>query len=635
MCGIFGAVGGPTLPAERLERVLGLLGHRGPDTSGIAAGDGFSFAHTRLRVIDLSAAAAQPMHGPDGSVLVFNGEIYNFQALHRELEARGHPFRSKSDTEVILAGYAAFGDGVVERLDGMFAFGLWDARRRRLLLARDRAGKKPLFYRFCAGPTPTLAFASEIKALLSAGAPFEVDPRGIVGLLAYGYAPPPGTLYRGIAQLPPAHQLTLELGAAQPAPAIRRYFHHRFGEGPRDDRPEPEILGELRGALEAAVARRMVADVPVGAFLSGGIDSTIVVGLMQRLSSHPVRTFSIGFAGDARYDETAFARLAARRFGTEHTEHIVTATDLDLIDRLVWLHDGPFGDSSAVPTYLVSGLAREHVTVALTGDGGDELFAGYLRLAAGAYTERIPRALRVGLGALGERLPSGLPERSLLARARRLLAAAALPLGDRIARWNSYFALSLDSVLRPELRAHAGPVLDYHRAMFPPDDPRAPLFALLAHNFDTYLPHDLLVKADRCSMGHGLELRSPLLDTALVALAARLPERLLVRGRTLKYALRRACADLLPPEIARRGKMGFGMPLATWFRGSLAEMVRTTLLDPGARLWDFVERAEVAARVCRHLAGSADESPQIWLLLTLERWLQAPGRLLEPCPGVR
>ncbi len=620
MCGIFGVVGGEAPAEEVLAQVVGLLAHRGPDTHGIAVGDTFAFAHTRLRVIDLSPAAAQPMHGADGSVLVFNGEIYNFRELHAELEARGHRFRSRSDTEVILAGYAAFGDAVVERLDGMFAFGLWDPRRRRLLLARDRVGKKPLFYRIGGGAT-TLAFASEIKALRAAGPAAELDPAGLVGLLAYGYPTPPHTLLRGVAQLPPAHRLTFEPDSGHP-PRLERYYEPQLGEGPRDERPEPVVLADVRRALEDAVARRMVADVPVGAFLSGGIDSTIVVGLMQRLTGTRVRTFSIGFAGDPRYDETHYARIAARAFGTDHTEHTVRATDLDLVDRLIWLHDGPFGDSSAVPTYLVSGLARQHVTVALTGDGGDELFAGYLRLAAGAITERVPAPLRTALAALGRRLPAGLPDRSLPARARRLLEASALPLGDRVVRWNSFFAMSLDTLLRPELRPHAAGVLAFHRDMFPAHDPRSPLWRLLAHNFHTYLPHDLLVKADRCSMGHGLELRSPLLDTALTALCARLPDRMLVRGRTLKYALRRACADLLPPDIARRGKMGFGMPLATWFRGELAQEVRSTLLAPGARINDHVEPAAVRALLDDHLASRCDQSHQIWLLLTLERWLR-------------
>jgi asparagine synthase (glutamine-hydrolysing) len=625
MCGVFGSIGGTPPGPGTLAHVLALLRHRGPDAEGTATGEGFALAHTRLKVIDLSAAAAQPMRGPGETVLVFNGEVYNFRELREELVGHGHVFRSKSDTEVILAGYLRWGDAVVERLDGMFAFGLWDGRRRRLLLARDRTGKKPLFYRIGGGQ---LLFASEIKAILAAGAPLEVDPAGLVGLLSYGYAHPPGTLYKGISQLPPGCRLTFEPGAPRAAPMIERYWEPRFGDGPRDDRPRQSVLGELRRTLEDAVARRMVADVPVGAFLSGGVDSTIVVGLMSRLHGR-VKTFSIGFAGDPRYDETSFARIAARAFGTEHTELIVNSSDFDLLDRLIWLHDGPFGDSSAVPTYLVSRLARAHVTVALTGDGGDELFAGYERLAAGAAMERVPAPLRRAAAGLGRLLPGGSNVRSPSARARRLLSAAALPLGDRVVKWNSYFALTLEELLRPELMVHASGVLAHHRDLFPQADRRSPLARLLAHNFATYLPYDLLVKADRSSMGNALELRSPLLDTQLVELAARLPDRMLVRGLTLKVALREACADLLPQEIARRGKMGFGMPLATWFRGELSGMLRDHLLVRDARIGAYVNPAAVSALFEAHQSGQCDAAHQLWLLLTLERWLRAPQALLE------
>jgi asparagine synthase (glutamine-hydrolysing) len=386
MCGIFGSVG-PVLPEEAVRRAQATLAHRGPEASGVARRPGATLAHARLRVIDLSPAGAQPMSNEDGSVWVtFNGEIYNFSALRAELDKLGHRFRSQSDTEVIVHGYEEWGDQVVERLEGMFAFGVWDERAQRLLLARDRAGEKPLYYAQHAG---RFLFASEIKALFAAGLPVDPDPAGVVGFLAYGYAPPPGTMYQGVVQLPPASRLVLTSGGT---PSVQRYWRIDFAANAAPS-GEREVIDRVRHLMTESVRRTLVADVPVGAFLSGGIDSTIIVGLMARLG-RKVRTFSIGFAGDARYDETGYARIAARAFGTEHTEFQVTPADFRLVEKLVWLHDGPFGDSSAIPTYVVSRLTREHVTVALSGDGGDELFAGYLRFWGAQATERVPGLLR-------------------------------------------------------------------------------------------------------------------------------------------------------------------------------------------------------------------------------------------------
>src|SRR5215813_235459 len=402
MCGIFGQIGSP-LERDRVTRVRSILRHRGPDTDGACVLDGATLVHTRLKIIDLSPAAAQPMANEDESVwVVFNGEIYNFQDLRAQLVTAGHTFRSRADTEVIVHGYEQWGDAVVDKLDGMFAFGLWDQRRRRLLLARDRTGKKPLFY---ARLGQALLFGSEIKALLAAGVPTEIDPEGVAGYLAYGYAPPPGTFYRAVQQLPPASLLVLERGQE---PIINPYWKLSHVHSPQSV-SEEEAARRVRDLLTHGVRKRLVADVPVGAFLSGGLDSTIVVGLMAR-EVGGVRTFSIGFAGDPRYDETGYARIAAHAFGTHHTEFMVKPSDFDLVERLIWHHDGPFGDSSAIPTYVVAELTRQHVTVALNGDGGDELFAGYLRFWAGAAAERVPLALRQ-LGAFAARvLPAGRPE---------------------------------------------------------------------------------------------------------------------------------------------------------------------------------------------------------------------------------
>ncbi|HSE94665.1 MAG TPA: asparagine synthase (glutamine-hydrolyzing), partial [Methylomirabilota bacterium] len=393
MCGIAGVFrydGGP-VDADSLAAMSAAVSHRGPDgldqdiqtVGSLQVGLG----HARLRIIDLSAAASQPMVSDDGAVSVtFNGEIYNFRELRARLQARGVRFRTASDTEVILRVYEAEGPDAITSLDGMFAFALWDAHRRMLLLARDRVGKKPLFY--ASGPG-WLVFASEIKALMRwPELAVEVDPGALPAFFLYGYVPTPATPYRGIRQLPPGHCLSVdgtgatrlwgywELPPAGPPPA------------------EGDATGRVRELVTDAVRRRLVADVPLGAFLSGGIDSTIVVGVMSQLMGTPVRTFSIGFAGDPRFDERRYARLAARHFGTEHTEFVVEPSAVDLVDRLVYHHDGPFADSSAVPTYLLSRLTRQHVTVALNGDGGDELFAGYLRFYAALLAERVPAGLR-------------------------------------------------------------------------------------------------------------------------------------------------------------------------------------------------------------------------------------------------
>jgi asparagine synthase (glutamine-hydrolysing) len=622
MCGIFGSFG-PPLGDLTVRRVLATLRHRGPETQGaITLKDGL-LAHTRLRIIDLSPAGAQPMTNEDGSVWVtFNGEIYNFRELREELVARGHRFKSQSDTEVIVHGYEVWGDDVVEHLDGMFALGVWDSRQRRLLLARDRPGKKPLFF---VEHGDRFLFASEIKALGAAGVPLEVDANGVASYLAYGYVPAPNTIYRHVAQLPPATRLSWQPGRA---PTTRRYWQVDFRA--RTPAPtEAEARQRVRELLTEAVRRRMVADVPVGAFLSGGLDSSIVVGLMARLG-HKVRTFSIGFAGDPRYDERSFARDAARAYGTDHTEFVVSPDDFSLVEKLVWLHDGPFGDSSAIPTYVVSALTRRCVTVALNGDGGDELFAGYLRFWAAQTTERVPRPLRPVAGLFAHLLPGGTGSRSLVARSRRMLEAIQRPLGDRLVAWNSYFAFSLPGMLRPELMGAAASVLEYHRSLFRGLSGRSALAQSLQHNFETYLAGDLLVKVDRSSMAHALETRSPFLDTALMEYVAGLPDHFKLRGRTTKYLLRQSFADLLPPRILSRGKMGFGLPLGTWFRGDLRNYLSDHLESKVSRITEFVRPEAVREVMDAHMQGRADHEHQLWSLLTLELWLRNLPRMAGP-----
>jgi asparagine synthase (glutamine-hydrolysing) len=407
--------------------------------------------------------------------------------------------------------------------------------------------------------------------------------------------------------------------------ATRRYWQLRF---PEADAVRPiarqEAAAGVRERLTRAVERRLMSDVPLGAFLSGGLDSTIVVGLMSQMMSTPVKTFSIGFEGDAAYDETAYARLAAERFKTEHTEFRVSPSAIDLIDTLVWHHDGPFGDSSAVPTYLVSKLTREQVTVVLTGDGGDELFAGYLRFYAALLADRIPAPLGRAARALLSRVPTPANDRHWLARVQRFADAMGAPLHDRLTGWNALFFDDLEALLRPDFVAGLQPIdrLRHISAQRASIAGRSTLSQALHTNFTSYLADDLLVKTDRCTMANSLEARSPFLDRELVEYAAGLPDSLKLRGGRTKVILREAFADLVPPAIDRRGKMGFGVPLDTWFRGELRDHMRDLLLAPGARYRDMLSGAFVEGLIARHLAGAANLGQPLWSIMCFEVWLQ-------------
>ncbi len=624
MCGICGELrfDGAPVSEARLVAMRDQLVHRGPDSDGVyvagAASGGLGFR--RLRIIDLTANASQPMANENGSVwVVFNGEIYNFQELREGLVARGHRFRSQSDTETIVHLYEEKGADCIGDLDGMFAIAIWDERAQRLTLARDRAGKKPLFH---FRSDRVFVFASEMKSFF--GHPdvtMDVDLEAVPYYFIHGYVPGPATFYRNVRQVPPATVMTVEPDGRV---SSRRYWSIEFPRA-SDVRPigTQDAVEGVRQRTTRAVERRLVSDVPLGAFLSGGIDSTIVVGLMSRAMAEPVKTFSIGFEGDAAYDETAFARLAARRFNTEHTEFRVSPSDFDLIDTLIWHHDGPFGDSSAVPTYIVSKLARDHVTVVLTGDGGDEVFAGYRRFWAAVQSERIPRFVAVAGRALLSSLPTPSHERHWLAEAQRFFNAMGAPFDERITMWNALFFEELPALLRPELVATLHPLdkLQYLGGERERMDGRSTLSRLLHANFTSYLPDDLLVKTDRCTMANSLEARSPFLDRELIEYVAALPDNFKLDGRRTKAILRDAFADLLPPEIERRGKMGFGVPLGAWFRGHLRDSMRDLLLAPNARYRDMLSGAFVERLVRRHLSGEANVGQQLWSLICFERWL--------------
>jgi asparagine synthase (glutamine-hydrolysing) len=621
MCGICGELtfeAGAAVRRETLVAMRDRLIHRGPDDEGLFVGDGgrVGLGFRRLRIIDLTAVANQPMSNEDGSVWVaFNGEIYNFRDLRARLVALGHQFRSQSDTETIVHLYEERGPRFVDDLDGMFAIALWDGRARRLVLARDRAGKKPLFYfqdrRRC-------VFGSEIKALFAhPDVPIEIDETQVPLYFLHGYAPHPASLYRGVRQVDPATAMVIESDGRTES---RRYWQLRFaGAGNPLNVDRRTARDQVRQLVTAAVARRLVSDVPLGAFLSGGIDSTIVVGVMSRLTAAPVKTFTIGFDDAPAFDETGPARTLADAFHTEHTEFRVRPSAVQLIDRLIWHHDGPFGDSSAIPTFLVSELTRQHVTVVLTGDGGDELFAGYLRFRAALAADRLPGVTRPLLDAALAILPRAPHERHLLARARRFARFMHLPLVERLVRWNSIFQDDLASLLQTS--PAVDPIAHLKRAL---DESRAasPLSQLLAVNYASYLPDDLLVKTDRCTMANSIEARCPLLDTALTEYAAALPDSFKLDGRRGKAILREAFADLIPPDINRRPKTGFGVPLDAWFRGELRDYVRDVLLTSSAESRAYLRLEPVRALVDEHQSGRANLGHRLWALVCFERWLQ-------------
>jgi asparagine synthase (glutamine-hydrolysing) len=454
---------------------------------------------------------------------------------------------------------------------------------------------------------------------LASGVPAGIDASKLPLLLALGYVPAPDTLYSGVGQLPPASILTLEPGKQ---PLTRKYWTARF-DGPRLRVTVDEAQHEVRRLLDQSVRRRMEADVPLGAFLSGGIDSTIVVGLMARASTQPIKTFSIGFSGDRRFDETAFARIAAPAFSTDHTEFVVDPSSFDLIDQLVEVYDGPFGDASAIPTSIVSGLTRAHVTVALGGDGGDELFCGYPRLLAAEAGDYVPAGLLRQAGRLATLVSDSGSSRSLARRAKRMVTTLSRPLPQRMLRWESYFVDDLEGLMQPELREHADPGAAAHwiDRVAEGCGHASPLALALGINFMSYLPYDLLVKSDRAAMLHSLELRSPFLDTALVDYVTALPDGMKRRGLTTKWILRRAFEDLVPRAIQRRRKMGFGVPLGTWFRTGLRDYVHDTFAG-SARLYQYVRPDFVRRLVEEHETGLQSHEYKMWLLMTMERWLQ-------------
>ena len=620
MCGISGAVSTtPGLAGGAIDAQLACQRHRGPDAVGQFGESRGVIAQNRLAIIDL-AEGDPPItneHGVIGAVL--NGEIYNFRELRERLLEEGHTFASQGDTEVIAHLAERVQPAALARaLDGMFAFAVWDSRREQLLLGRDRLGKKPLYY--WAGPD-TFVFASEIKGVLAHPAvPCELDERALSAYLTFGYVPTPFTFYAGIRSLPPAHVLSLEPGGN---PRLERYWQLQVpspDDGAVLDIGLDEAASETRARLERAIRRRLVSDVPLGAFLSGGIDSSAIVALMAGVMGEPVKTFTVGFEDRDGFDERPFARAVAQRFGTEHHEEVVRPNAVELVERLVWHHDQPFGDSSAIPTFLLSQVTRSHVTVALSGDGGDELFGGYERFAAGVAVDRLARVPQVVRQA-GERVAMALPSGALRGRAgsvQRFAEAVEAGMPMAYLRWISYVPREQrDGLLGA---ADNWPQDEYTRSWEATAGAR-PLNRLLALNIQTYLLDDLLVKTDRMSMAHGLEVRSPYLDVELLEFASRLPPAVKVRALSLKRVLKRAMADLLPDEILARRKHGFGVPLDRWFREELASYT-ASMLGADARLRRRLNGAVVDRILAEHNARARNHGHALWTLLTLELFLR-------------
>ncbi|MEJ7583466.1 MAG: asparagine synthase (glutamine-hydrolyzing), partial [Acidimicrobiales bacterium] len=612
MCGIAGVYAVP-LDDAVVRHQIGFLGHRGPDSFGVHRGEQAAIGQSRLAVIDL-VTGDPPITNEDRTIgVAFNGEIYNYRALRHALRRSGHDLKTEGDTEVIahLCEDLAPAD-VCRLLDGMFAFAVWDETRSRLILGRDRLGKKPLYYWY--GGPGRFSFGSEIKAVLAdPRVPRRLAPDVIPAYLTFGYVPTPRTFYEGIVSLPPGHVLTLDDGQA---PRIECYWQAAAGSGADPlDLTYEEAGREVRRLLCDAVDKRLLADVPLGAFLSGGVDSSAVVALMARLSPRPVRTFTIGFDDKEGFDERPWARKVSALYGTEHTEFVVNPDKAELIERLVWHHDQPFGDSSALPTFLLAELTRRHVTVALAGDGGDDLFAGYERFPGALALERLgrlPVGGRQALAGVLRRLPGPLLG-GRRASVDRLMSQVGAGLPGAFLSWTSF----VPSHWRAQLCPDGSTWGDEDYASVWESTAGAPtLDRLLLLTLRTYLLDDLLPKVDRMTMAHGLEVRSPFLDRDLVDLVLRLPPAFKLKGWSRKRILKEAVRDLLPHDVLHRRKRGFGVPLDRWFRTDLRAFVESTLTGSRSRIGEHLVPEPVADMVAAHLAGHADHGHALWTLLT-------------------
>jgi asparagine synthase (glutamine-hydrolysing) len=595
------------------------LRHRGPDGEGYYCASGVALGHRRLSIIDVNGGS-QPMGNEDGSIqVVFNGEIYNFLELRRDLVEKGHRFLTRSDTEVLVHLYEEVGERLPEYLNGMFAFAIWDSRRKELFLARDRFGKKPLYYANAVAGT-RFCFASELKALtMIPGFRADVNPRSVADFLALSYVPDPDTIYKDVFKLPPAHTLTVTESGLR----LRRYWQPSFDVDP--NRNFDEAVEEIRALAADAVERRMISDVPLGAFLSGGVDSSAVVAFMAQRAPERVKTFSIGFT-NRQFDELHYARLVADRYRTDHHEKAVSLSIHEMLDTLVEQFDEPFGDSSAIPTLYLARMTRQYVTVALSGDGADELFAGYRRYFYGVLEARVrqrfPAWFRRSVFQFGGRYYPKFDYLPRMFRAKTLLGNLARETGD------AYFT-SMTAFRDEDLTAVLGPDLSRelasyslrasYRERFEAVRHLPPLQQMQAVDLQTYLPGDILVKADRATMAYSLESRSPWLDYRLGELAGRLPSAFMLHGRSGKHIFKQAVGPFVPDDIITRSKMGFSVPLAEWFRNTLKPVFQEHVLRNGME--QYIKLAEARRLWMEHQTGIHDHSRKMWNLLMLGCWV--------------
>ena len=617
MCGIAGftdvtaRAGTLEVDRQRVKAMCEVMRHRGPDDEGFYVESGVALGMRRLSIIDL-AGGHQPIHNEDRTVwVVFNGEIYNYVELRETLAAAGHRFSTSSDTETIVHGYEEWGDGVFSRLRGMFGIALWDTRTNTLLVARDRPGIKPIYYGEAGG---RLFFGSEAKCLLvNPEIDRELDPAALDHYLAYLYTPRDRAIFRGMRKLPPGHFLKVHDGRVQ----VQRYWELPVGETFRGS--QADALEQLEHTLGDAVRSHMVSDVPLGAFLSGGIDSSVVVALMAKAAGRPVKTFSIGFE-EAKYNELPHARKVAAHLGTEHYEFVVRPDALGILDRLIWHFDEPFADSSAIPTWYVSEMARRHVTVVLSGDGGDELFGGYDRYLphprVASFDRIAPGVGRAVAAATWRALPHGVRGKNFLRHVARD------PQGRYLDSMTLYHRDERESLLSPDVVRRLGEWDAEAYFSIPFARLRDLPFAeqMMAFDFETYLPEDCLTKVDRMSMAHSIESRVPLLDHRVVEFAASLPASLRIQGDRRKHLLKQLAFRLVPRELLDRPKQGFGVPIGHWFRGSLRDVFGDILGSPDARQRGYFNYGFVDRVLAEHLSGRRDHSLRLWQLLVFELW---------------
>ncbi|MFL5628850.1 MAG: asparagine synthase (glutamine-hydrolyzing) [Ktedonobacteraceae bacterium] len=641
MCGICGIMhldGEGMVTEPVLRQMTAAQRHRGPDDEGYLCEAGVGLGFCRLAIIDLTSAGHQPMSNEDGTVwLVFNGEIYNFQEVVPTLERAGHDFRSRCDSEVLIHAYEQWGIGCLQRLNGMFAFAIWDRRKRSLFIARDRLGVKPLYYW---SDGKCFAFASELKALLASSmVPRELNMQALQSYLVYEYVASPESIFNGIHKLPAGHWLHIRLdGSAQGCVTAdwrpRQYWDVHFQVAEAQPRSIDDYAYELRSLLKDAVARRLISDVPLGVFLSGGLDSSSVVALMTEVSSERPKTFSIGFE-EKSFNELNYARTVARHFNTDHHVAILKPDASDLVQTIAGILDEPFADASALPTYLVSRMAREHVTVALAGDAGDELFAGYnwyrAQKVAAATIDRLPRGVRQQLSSLAARIPPTHKKKGLRNITRRFLDVANLPIEMQHTRWQTFWEGEALAQLLTMPEDELQPTSDARfLALFAASGSRNSLDQQQYADIKRYLADDILFKVDRMSMAVSLEARGPFLDYTLAEFAARLPASLRLHGLDSKYLLKRAMHNVLPTEILHRPKLGFNMPYKNWLRRELRDLLLDALAPTRLRQQGIFRPEYVQGLIHEHREGTRDHAHKLWQLLIFQLWSEqytasAPG----------